>query len=58
MLQIRNIKIKMSVFLSSKDKNRSIKLITDNDNNDNLSKDTKKVVPSLTDMEFSWTENY
>ena len=58
MLQIRNIKINMPDFLSSKDKNQSIKSITDNDNNDNLSKDIKKVVPSLTDMEFSWTENY
>ena len=58
MLQIGKIKIKMSTFLSSKDKNQSIKSITDNDNNDNLSKDIKKVVPSLTDMEFSWTENY
>ena len=48
----------MPAFLSSKDKNQSIKSITDNDNNDNLSKDIKQVVPSFTDMEFSWTENY
>jgi hypothetical protein len=58
MLQIGKIKIKMPAFLSSKDKNQSIKSITDNNNNDNLSKDIKPVVPSLKDMEFSWTENY
>jgi hypothetical protein len=63
MLQIGKIKINIYSFLLARDKSRSIKLQIDANNNEenddnNLSTNVKTAVPSLTDMEFSWTENH
>jgi hypothetical protein len=57
MLQKGNIHINLFNLVTPY-KNRSTKLISDNDN-DNLSTSNLKVaVPSLKDMEFSWSENH
>jgi hypothetical protein len=63
MLHLGKIKINFPTFLLAQDESRSISLKTDNNNNnsknnDNSSNDITKVVPSLTDMEFSWTEDH
>ena len=58
MLQIGKIKINIPTFLLVQRKSRSINLKTNNNNNNNSSDDIIEVVPSLTDMEFSWTENH
>jgi hypothetical protein len=52
-------KIHINLFnLITRYKNRSTKLTSDNNNNNNLStSDLKVAVPSLKDMEFSWSEN-
>jgi hypothetical protein len=62
MLQIGKIKVNIYSFLLGRDKSRSIKLQIDTNNNEenddnNLSTNVKTAVPSLKDMEFSWTEN-
>jgi hypothetical protein len=45
--------------LKIKNKKQSIKLISDNDNKrENISNSNKDSVPSLTDMEFKWIEDY
>ncbi len=53
-------KIHFDLFnLITRYKNRSTKLTSDNKNDDNLStSDLKVAVPSLKDMEFSWSENH
>ena len=69
MLHIGKIKINIPISLLVQGKSQHVKLITDNDNNNNddddddnnnnnSSNDITKVVPSLTDIEFSWTEDH
>jgi hypothetical protein len=41
-----------------KSQSKNLKLIIIRTINDDSSNDIIKVVPSLTDMEFSWIENY
>jgi hypothetical protein len=60
MLQIGRMKSNLLNRLQIKKKNQSIKLHSDHDNNinENLSNNTTGLVPSLTDMEFNWIEDY
>lgn len=60
MLQIGKMRINLLTRLKIKNKNQSVKLISENKNNhkENLSNNTTRPVPSLTDMEFNWIEDY
>ena len=60
MLQIGRMRINLLNRLKIIDKNQSIKLHSDNDNNskENLSNNTPVPSPLLTDMEFNWKEDY
>ena len=59
MLPIEKIKFNIRTMLKVNTKKSSIKLISDNDNtNENLSNKTPEPVPVLTDMEFTWIEDY
>jgi hypothetical protein len=60
MLQIGRMRINLLNRLKIKDKNQSIKLHSDNDNNskENLSNNTPVSSPLHTDMEFNWIEDY
>ena len=59
MLQIGRMRINLLDRLKIKDKNQSIKLHSDNDNNskENLSNNTPVPSPLLTDREFNWIED-
>ncbi len=50
-MNIRNL-------LPFKSKNPTIKLTTDSNNKNNVSHNAFDAVPSLKDMEFSWTDEY
>lgn len=60
MLQIGKMRINLLTRLKIKNKNQSVKLISENKNNhkENLSNNTTRPVPLLTDMEFNWIEDY
>ena len=59
MLQIDKIKFNIRTILKIKNKKQSIKLRSDNDNKrENILNSNKDSVPSLTDMEFKWIEDY
>lgn len=60
MLQIGKMRINLLTRLKIKNKNQSVKLISENENNhkENLSNNTTRPVPLLTDMEFNWIEDY
>ena len=60
MLQLNKIKKDIQILLSNKDKNQDIKLPSNNDDNksNSLKNNTIESGPLLTDMEFSWIENY
>jgi hypothetical protein len=60
MLQIGKMRINLLTRLKIKNKNQSVKLISENKNNhkENSSNNTTRPVPSLTDMEFNWIEDY
>ncbi len=59
MLQIDKLKFNIRTMLKIKNKKQSIKLISDNDNKrENILNSNKDSVPSLTDMEFKWIEDY
>ena len=58
MLQIGKIGINIRNLLPLKGKNPPIKLTTDSNNKNNISNNTLDAVPSLKDMEFSWTDDY
>jgi hypothetical protein len=58
MLQIEKIGMNIRNLLLFKDKNPTIKLTTDSNNKNNLPNNTLNAVPSLNDMEFSWTDDY
>ena len=60
MLQSGRMRINLLHRLKIKDKNQSIKLHSDNDDNskENLSNNTPVPSPLLTDMEFNWIEDY
>ncbi|HJU60317.1 MAG TPA: hypothetical protein VJ583_11240 [Nitrososphaeraceae archaeon] len=60
MLQLNKIKNDIQILLSNKDKNQDIKLPSNNDDNksNSLKNNTIESGPLLTDMEFSWIENY
>ena len=58
MLQLNKIKNDIQILLSNKD--QDIKLPSNNDDNksNSLKNSTIESGPLLTDMEFSWIENY
>lgn len=60
MLQIGKKRINLLNRLKIKNRNQSVKLISENENNlkENLSNNTTGPVPLLSDMEFSWIEDY
>lgn len=60
MLQIGKMRINLLTRLKIKNKNQSVKLISEDKNNhkENLSNNTTRPVPLLTDMEFNWIEDY
>ena len=58
MLQIGKIGVNIRNLLPFKDKNPTIKLTTDGNNKNNLPKNALDAIPSLNDMEFSWTDDY
>ena len=60
MLQIGKKRIKLLNRLKIKNRNQSVKLISENENNhkENLSNNTRGPVPLLSDMEFNWIEDY
>jgi hypothetical protein len=58
MLQIGKIGINIRNLLPLKGKNLPIKLTTDSNNKNNISNNALDAVPSLKDMEFSWTDDY
>ena len=58
MLQIGKIGINIRNLLPLKGKNPPIKLTTDSNNKNNTSNNAVDAVPSLKDMEFSWTDDY
>ena len=60
MLQIGKMRINLLTRLKIKNKNQSVKLISENKNKhkENLSNNTTRPVPLLTDMEFNWIEDY
>lgn len=60
MLQIGKMRINLLTRLKIKNKNQSVKLISENKNNhkENSSNNTTRPVPLLTDMEFNWIEDY
>jgi hypothetical protein len=58
MLQIGKIGINIRNLLVIKGKNSPIKLTTDSKNKNNIPKNALDAVPSLKDMEFSWTDDY
>jgi hypothetical protein len=60
MLPIEKMRINLLSRLKIKNKNQSVKLISDRDNNNNknLPNNTTGPVPLLSDMEFNWIEDY
>lgn len=58
MLQIGKVGINIRNLLPFKGKNPPIKLTTDGNNKNNLPTNALDAVPSLKDMEFSWTDDY
>ena len=60
MLQIGRVRFNFLDRLKIKNKNQSVKLISDRDNNNNknLPNNTTGPVPLLSDMEFNWIEDY
>jgi hypothetical protein len=60
MLQIGRVRFDFLDRLKIKNKNQSIILHSDNDNNskENLSNNTSVPSPLHTDMEFNWIEDY
>jgi len=58
MLQIGKIKINIHNLLVFKGKVPNIKLTTDSNNKNNLPNNAFEAVPSINDMEFSWTDDY
>jgi hypothetical protein len=58
MLQIGKIKINIHNLLVFKGKVLNIKLTTDSNNKNNLPNNAFDAVPSINDMEFSWTDDY
>jgi hypothetical protein len=58
MLQIGKIGINIRNLLVIKGKNSPIKLRTDSKNKNNIPNNALDAVPSLKDMEFSWTDDY
>ena len=60
MLQIGKMRINLLTRLKIKNKNQSVKLKSEDKNNrkENLSNNTTRPVPLLTDMEFNWIEDY
>jgi hypothetical protein len=58
MLQIGKRGINIRNLLSLKGKNPPVKFTTDSNNKNNISNNTLDAVPSLKDMEFSWTDDY
>jgi hypothetical protein len=60
MLQIGRVRVIFLDRLKIKNKNQSIKIHSDNDNNskENLSNNTSVPSPLLSDMEFNWIEDY
>jgi hypothetical protein len=60
MLQIGRVRFDFLDRLKIKNKNQSIILHSDNDNNskENLSNNTSVPSPLVTDMEFNWIEDY
>ena len=58
MLQIGKRVINIRNLLPFKGKNPPIKLTTDSNNKNNIPSNAFDVVPSLKDMEFSWTDDY
>ena len=58
MLQIGKIGINIRNLLVIKGKNTPIKLTTDSKSKNNIPNNALDAVPSLKDMEFSWTDDY
>jgi hypothetical protein len=58
MLQIGKRVINIRNLLPFKGKNPPIKLTTDSNNKNNVPNNALDAVPSLNDMEFSWTDDY
>lgn len=60
MLQIGKMRINLLTRLKIKNKNQPVKLKSEDKNNhkENLSNNTTRPVPLLTDMEFNWIEDY
>jgi hypothetical protein len=58
MLQIGKIKMNIRNLLVFKGKDPNIKLTTDSNNKNNLPNNAFDAVPSLDDMEFTWTNDY
>jgi hypothetical protein len=58
MSQIGKRGINIRKLLPFKGKNPPIKLTTDSNNKNNISNNALDAVPSLNDMEFSWTDDY
>ena len=58
MLQIGKRGINIRNLLPFKDKNPPKKLTTDSNNKNNIPNNAIDAVPSLNDMEFSWTDDY
>jgi hypothetical protein len=58
MLQIGKIGINIRNLLLFKGKTPSIKLTADSNNKNNLPNNAFDAVPSLDDMEFTWTNDY
>jgi len=58
MLQIGKIGINVRNLLPLKGKNPPIKLTTVSNNKNKLPNKALDAVPSLKDMEFSWTDDY
>ena len=58
MLPVGKIRSNILNLVHFKNKNQSIKLTSDNNNNVDISTNTIASVPSLKDMEFNWIEDY
>jgi len=58
MSQIGKRGINIRKLLPFKGKNLPIKLTTESNNKNNISNNALDTVPSLNDMEFSWTDDY
>jgi hypothetical protein len=57
-LPIEKIRFNIRNLIPFKGKNPPIKLTTDSNNKNNISNNALDAVPSLNDMEFSWTDDY